>query len=146
MFCNLDHTNQEVRDELCRWGEWLGKEIPLAGIRLDAIKHFSEDFLRHWIQHMDRTIGRHWFLVGEYWWADVKVLRDAVDRFGGRISLMDVALVENFSLMSIATKGDLRDILKDTLAMQRPHNAVVSLPVHFKPYNSLLCLDVRSKP
>ncbi|KAL9110949.1 MAG: hypothetical protein Q9227_004564 [Pyrenula ochraceoflavens] len=130
MFSNIDHLNPEVRAELCHWGDWLASQFPLAGIRFDAIKHYSENFLRYFINHMDQGPGRNWFLVGEYWWADQTVLKGVVDRFGGRLKLFDVPLVENLSNMSMAKKGDLRDIWKGTLAEVRPECAVTFVQNH----------------
>lgn len=65
MFADLDYTNAEVKQDVKRWGEWIGKEVRIKGIRFDAVKHFSEDFLRDFIQHLDQTVGKGWFLVGE---------------------------------------------------------------------------------
>ncbi len=65
MFADLDYMNPEVRDDVKRWGEWIGKEARIKGIRFDAVKHFSENFLKEFIQHLDRTVGEGWFLVGE---------------------------------------------------------------------------------
>ncbi len=39
----------------------------LAAFVSDAIKHYSSLFLRDFIQHIDKTVGRDWFFVGEYW-------------------------------------------------------------------------------
>lgn len=65
MFADLDYTNAEVKTDVKSWGEWIGKEVRIKGIRFDAVKHFSEDFLRDFIQHLDQTVGEGWFLVGE---------------------------------------------------------------------------------
>lgn len=65
MFADLDYTNAKVKEDVKNWGEWIGKELGIKGIRFDAVKHFSEDFLREFIQHLDQTVGEGWFLVGE---------------------------------------------------------------------------------
>lgn len=65
MFADLDYAHPEVKDDVKRWGEWIGKEAKIKGIRFDAVKHFSEDFLREFVQHLDQTFGEGWFLVGE---------------------------------------------------------------------------------
>ena len=46
MFGDLDYSNPEVRQDVLNWVEWIGRELPLSGIRLDAIKHFSFGFQR----------------------------------------------------------------------------------------------------
>lgn len=125
MFADVDFSQPEVRDDVFRWGEWIGKELTLGGIRFDAIKHYSEDFLRNFIRHLDQTVGANWFLVGEYWRDDLEVLSGYIERMENRMSLFDVKLVGNMARISMARKGDLREILKGTLALHRPANAVV---------------------
>ena len=65
MFADVDYTQPDVIDDVKRWVEWIGKQTKVKGMRLDAIKHYSSDFLRELVQHMDRTVGQDWFLVGE---------------------------------------------------------------------------------
>ena len=65
MFADVDYTQPDVKDDVKRWVEWIGKETGIKGMRLDAIKHYSSDFLKELVLHMDRTVGRDWFLVGE---------------------------------------------------------------------------------
>jgi alpha-amylase len=126
MFSDVDFSQLEVKEDIFRWGRWIGNELNLAGIRFDAIKHYSEDFLREFICHLDQTVGAKWFMVGEYWKDDLNVLSKYLDRFNNRISLFDVTLVCNFSRISTAEeKGDLRNIFNGTLVLNRPDNAVV---------------------
>lgn len=77
MFADLDYAHPEVKDDVKRWGEWIGKETKIKGIRFDAVKHFSEDFLREFVQHLDQTFGEGWFLVGE---VGIFTLQKATDR------------------------------------------------------------------
>jgi len=127
MFSDIDFSQPEVREDVFRWGEWIGNELNLAGVRFDAIKHYSEDFLRDFIAHLDRTVGSKWLMVGEYWKDDLEVLSGYLDRLHNRISLFDVTLVNNFSRISMkGERGALRDIFDGTLALNRPENAVVS--------------------
>jgi alpha-amylase len=67
MFADLDYSHAEVEKDVLDWGLWLSKELTLKGIRFDAVKHFSEDFLRKFITAMDETYGEGWFFVGEFW-------------------------------------------------------------------------------
>jgi alpha-amylase len=130
MFADVDYSNSEVRQDVFRWGEWIGRELKLSGIRFDAVKHYSEDFLRDFIRHLDRTVGRDWFLVGEYWRDDLEVLCSYIKRMGNRISLFDVTLVTNLARISMAPKPDLRLVFKDTLALHHPLNAVTFVQNH----------------
>lgn len=130
MFADVDYSNREVREDVFRWGEWIGKELLLSGIRFDAVKHYSEDFLRDFIHHLDRTVGKNWFLVGEYWRDDLDVLAGYIKRMGSRISLFDVTLVSNLARVSMARKPDLRTVFKDTLALHYPRNSVTFVQNH----------------
>ena len=128
MFADVDYSQPDVRADVIGWGDWLGRELNLSGMRLDAIKHYSEEFLHTFIRQLDRTVGADWFYVGEYWRGDLDVLSGVIKRHEGRISLFDVPLVGNLSRCSIAKKGDLSKIFNGTLAKHHPANAVVRCP------------------
>jgi alpha-amylase len=125
MFADVDYSQPDVRADVLRWGEWIGKEVKLSGMRLDAIKHYSEDFLRTFINHLNETVGRGWFFVGEYWTAEFEVLARYLARMGGQMSLFDVQLVYNLSHASKARRIDLQRIFDGTLAKHLPKTAVV---------------------
>lgn len=126
MFADIDHRHSEVRQDLFNWVQWLASQIKLGGLRLDAIKHYSASFLKDFISHIDRTIGRDWFIVGEYWREDQNVLSKFINFLDGRISLFDVRLVNNFSRLSFQENADLRTVFDGTLVSIMPKNAVVS--------------------
>jgi len=126
MFADIDHNHPEVRQDMLRWVEWLGSQLRLGGLRVDAIKHYSARFLRDLIEHVDRTVGREWFIVGEYWRADSHVLAQYIDFMNNRISLFDVELCCNFSRISLGEQPDLRTVFDGTLCALKPANAVVS--------------------
>ena len=86
MFADLDYSHPEVKSDVKAWGAWIGNQIPLQGMRFDAIKHFSVDFLKEFIESLDKQFGTGtlrsfthvscccttdsymslgWFLVGE---------------------------------------------------------------------------------
>jgi len=145
MFADLDYSHPDVRKDVFRWGEWLGKELSLAGIRFDAIKHYSEEFLKSFIRHLDQTVGPNWFFVGEYWRDDLEVLSDFIRRFDNRLSLFDVPLVSNMERISRARHGDLRDVFKGTLALHKPANAVTFVQNHDTvSRHGVLCSNLRT--
>ena len=125
MFADVDYSQPDVRADVLRWGEWLGNEVKLSGMRLDAIKHYSESFLRMFINHLDASVGRGWFFVGEYWTAEFGTLASYIARMGGRMSLFDVQLTYNLSQASKARRIDLRRVFDGTLAKHLPKTAVV---------------------
>lgn len=47
MFANLDFNHPEVVKEMERWGIWVSRELDLDGMRLDAIKHINDEFIRN---------------------------------------------------------------------------------------------------
>ena len=67
MGSDLDYDHYEVEEDVLAWGKWIAKEIPLKGIRFDAIKHYSADFLEKFVVQLDETYGKGWFFVGEFW-------------------------------------------------------------------------------
>lgn len=130
MFVNIDFANQEVRTDLKNWVEWLKNELPIGGIRLDAVKHCSRAFLMEFFNHIAQHFGHSWFNVGEYWESNVNELLEFLRLMEkglvhNKIHLFDVPLVTNFSEISKQDEGDLRQILKNTLVSERPDCAVV---------------------
>lgn len=65
MFANVDLSNQQVRSELFNWIEWLSGQVPLGGLRLDAVKHMSTVFVKDFVAHAKKLLGRQCLLVGE---------------------------------------------------------------------------------
>ncbi|MCJ1259888.1 hypothetical protein MMC24_007727 [Lignoscripta atroalba] len=138
MFADLDYSHPEVRDDIKRWGEWIGKELKIKGIRFDAIKHYSEEFLSEFIDHIHKTVGPGWFLVGEFWKDSAGPLIAYLQRMGHRISLFDAPLVYKFSRLSSTRGGDMRRVFDDTLVKYRPAHAVTFVMNHdTQPYQAL---------
>ncbi|AEO58507.1 glycoside hydrolase family 13 protein [Thermothelomyces thermophilus ATCC 42464] len=132
---DIDHRHPEVRADLFRWIEWLPSQVQLGGLRLDAIKHYSFSFLRDFVAHVRQRVGQGWFIVGEYWREDSEYLAKFIEFMDHQISLFDVQLVSNFSKVSVLEeKGDLREILDDTLALWKPENAVTPIAPFFIPF------------
>jgi hypothetical protein len=57
-------TNKEVKDEIKKWAVWLCSQLHLGGIRFDAVKHFSEDFLIELVEHLTIKVHENLFFVG----------------------------------------------------------------------------------
>ena len=127
MFADVDYSNAEVREDVLRWGEWIGTELPLNGMRLDAVKHYSADFQREFIDHVRNTVGPEYFIIGEYWKGEVRVLLEYLEKMKSRLSLFDAPLVGRFSSISRTKEGDLRRIFDGTLVQAKPEHAVVGL-------------------
>ncbi|KAF2461988.1 alpha--amylase-like protein [Lineolata rhizophorae] len=131
MFANLDYSNVEVVEDVRAWGAWILDQVPaLKGFRLDAVQHFSGFFTRDWVDHVRNNCGNDVFVVGEFWDGDTKKLLRWLDMVQYKISLFDVALLNNFSHISTSEDADLRKILDATLVQARPKNAVTVVMNH----------------
>lgn len=125
MFADLDYSHPEVSKDVLDWSKWLARELPLKGVRFDAVKHFSEDFLREVITGLDEEFGPGWFFVGEFWKDSLDDMCKYLERMGKKFSLFDAPLVYNFSKLSKTEGADLRTVFDDTLVKTVPVNAVV---------------------
>lgn len=138
MFADLDYSHPEVAQDVLDWGVWMSKEVAIKGIRFDAVKHFSEDFLRKFISLMNETHGEGWFFVGEFWKDSLADMSRYLERMGKKFSLFDVPLVYNFSKLSKTEDADLRTVFDDTLVKIEPVNAVTLVMNHdTQPYQAL---------
>lgn len=140
MGSDLDYAHPEVVSDVLNWGKWLAREIPgggLKGIRFDAVKHYSEEFLRRFIHELDTTYGEGWFFVGEFWKDSLDDMRRYLDRMNHKFSLFDAPLVYNFSEISRGNSADLRRVFDGTLVESDPISAVVRV---------FLCLSFLSSP
>ncbi|KAJ5953651.1 Glycoside hydrolase superfamily [Penicillium verhagenii] len=130
MFANLDHTHPEVRADIFQWSEWIGTELPITGMRIDAAKHYSVAFQRDFVYHLRRTVGANYFLVGEYWRGEVDLLLKYLKAMNHEVSLFDVPLLGRFAVTSQTKGADLRKLFKGTLLEQSPSHAVTFVGNH----------------
>ena len=136
MFADLDHSHPEVRADILKWGEWIGSEIAIRGMRIDAAKHYSASFQKEFVAHLRNTVGANYFIVGEYWRGEVDLLLNYLNTMDYGVSLFDVPLLGRFAAVSKMAGGDLRKIFRGTLVEQMPNHAVVSLNQNFGEMNS----------
>ncbi|KAI4176600.1 MAG: hypothetical protein LQ343_000891 [Gyalolechia ehrenbergii] len=138
MFADIDYTHPEVEADVKTWSEWLARQIPLKGIRFDAIKHFSEEFLASLVEHLDAKVGPGWFLVGEFWEDSLDAMTTYIRNMQHKFSLFDAPLLYNFSQLSNVENADLTKVFDDTLVKSEPVNAVTLVMNHdTQPYQAL---------
>lgn len=125
MLENIDYTHADVVEETNGWGKWIVNELHLKGFRLDAVMHYSRQFLDGWANMLRSTADRRLFFVGEYWDGNVHGLHKWLDRMSPHFSLYDVPLMFKIHRLSTREDGDLRRVFDDTLVQTRPKNAVV---------------------
>ena len=127
---NLDYTNQDLREEIKRWGQWIVGELGLAGFRLDAVQHFSQRFTNEWITAVNGRCKKELFFVGEYWTNNTKSLVRWLASAPPNVHLFDAPLLYNLARTSWAKDPDLRQVFQDTLVKASPSNAVTLVMNH----------------
>ena len=149
MFSDIDLDHPDVVAELNRWGVWVTKEIKLDGMRLDAVKHMNDRFVKQFLEAVRAECGKDFYAVGEYWIDDIDTLEDYLANVGYGIDLFDVCLHYNMSKASKeGADYDLRTILDGTLVSRHPELAVTFVDNHDSQPGSSLesCIDDWFKP
>lgn len=122
-FADIDYMHPEVEADVKLWIEWLAGQLSLKGIRFDAIKHFPEEFLTSFIEHLDMIVGPGLFFVGEFWEDSLDAMTTYTMKMQHKFSLFDAPLVYNFSRLSNTEKADLTRVFDDTLVKYEPVSA-----------------------
>ena len=144
MFADLDFDNPEVVREMQDWGIWVSNELNLDGMRLDAIKHMNDQFIKQFLEAVRADRGEGFYAVGEYWKNDTESLEAYLSQVEYNVDLFDVAL--HYNLNEASEKGrdyDLRDLLKGTLVEICPDQAVTFVDNHDSQKNSSLESQVK---
>ena len=131
MGADLDTDRPEVVQETLDWGKWYFDRIKPEGVRLDAVKHISFAFYKHWLAEMRKHCGKDFFAVGEYWSPDLGRLTHYLDATEHAMCLFDVPL--HFRLERASKSGgnyDMGSILNDTLVKVDPDAAVTFVDNH----------------
>lgn len=130
MGADIDFQNEEVREELLRWGKWYIETTDVDGFRLDAVKHINAEFYEQWLKELRKELKEELFAVGEYWSGDVSKLHRYITETNGETSLFDVPLHYNFYNASRDENYDLTQILDKTLMKENPSKAVTFVDNH----------------
>lgn len=131
MGADVDFSNQEVIDELYRWGSWYMQETGVDGVRLDAVKHINNGFYKGWLPVMREVAGKDLFAVGEYWHWDINELTGYLESVDREMALFDVPLHFRFHDASKAHGSyDLRNLVNGTLTALEPTNSVTFVDNH----------------
>ncbi len=131
MGVDLDMSDDEVVDELNKWGRWYFEFTGFDGFRIDAVKHIDFNFFRNWLNKLRQDTGREIFAVGEYWNAELYILQRYIEKTESALSLFDVPL--HFNMFHASRSNgyyDMRYILKNTLISDRPDLAVTFVDNH----------------
>ena len=132
MYDDIEFRNPAVREELLRWGKWLHAELNFEGVRMDAVKHMSPEFIIFWLDAMRAEAKEDMFAVGEYWSpGNLPLLVKYIEVTGERLSLFDACLQNNFHRASRAGKDfPINTIFDETLVSVRADKAVTVVSNH----------------
>ncbi|MDD3337666.1 MAG: alpha-amylase [Lachnospiraceae bacterium] len=131
MGADVCFSNQEVLDEMDRWGQWYLDTTGVDGFRIDAVKHIKFDFFKNWLSKLRANNQKELFAVGEYWHQEVSALEHYLDKCDNSMSLFDVPLHFNFFRASHGSGHfDMRTILDDSLVQANPTKAVTFVENH----------------
>lgn len=127
---DVEYRNPYVVQEMKDWIRWYIETTNVDGLRLDALKHISSDFLKDWITYI-KTEVKDCFMMGEFWKDKVEKLSEFSDKMDDLISFFDVPLHYNFFQASKEGKDyDLRNILKNTFLEWKPGSSVSFVENH----------------
>ena len=129
MGADIDFNNEEVVEELKKWGKWYLEFTGVDAFRLDAVKHINSDFMADWIRSMKSV--KEIQCVGEYWNRDLKALKTYIEKTNSTIPLFDVPL--HYNLYEASTSNgnyDMSKIFDKTLVKEMPQLAVTFVDNH----------------
>lgn len=117
MGADIEYRNPEVVQEMKSWIKWYIETTNADGLRLDALKHISSDFLKEFIRYIKEEIDADIFVMGEFWKDEAHQILDFSHKMNDSISLFDAPLHYNFFNAS-KKKSDynLRNIWKESFS------------------------------
>ena len=130
MFADIDHYNNDVREELFRWIEWLINETKIDGIRYDALKHIDSNFINDFTNHI-LSIKNDMYFVGEYWENNQENLIQYIDSTSQNVDLFDVTLhYKLYEASKSREHFDLTKLFENSVESQRRMNSVTFVDNH----------------
>ena len=146
LLCNdIDLKHPDVIKSLNHWGVWVANELNLDGMRLDAIKHMDDQFIKQFLEAVRADRGDSFYAVGEYWKGDFDSLKTYLELVNYSVDLFDVPL--HYKLFRASNSGrdfDLTNLPDDTLVSRFPENAVTFVDNHDSQRGSSLESQVQS--
>lgn len=139
MFADIDYSHPEVIEETKKWIHWFIEETNVDGIRLDAVKHIDNQFMKELIDDVREVQGEDFFFVAEYWHQRYKFLEEYLEEHDYSISMMDVRF--HYALHEASKQHnefDLRQLLDGTLYKTNAEQAVTFVENHDSQPNQSL--------
>ncbi|WP_330746283.1 alpha-amylase [Chryseobacterium sp. CP-77] len=121
MGADIEYRNPYVVEEMKNWIRWYMETTKVDGIRLDALKHISSDFLKDWISYIKTEVNPECFVLGEFWKDEAEKIEYFSDKMSDLISCFDAPLHYNFFKASQDGKDyDMSRILKGSFLEKKP--------------------------
>lgn len=131
MFADIDHNNEEVKNEIFTWIKWFVDETKIDGLRMDASKHIDAEFMDQFIDYVLTNVSRDMYVFAEYWVTSKDSLMQYENKTSQNIDLFDVPLHYNFYKASNSSSDyDMRKIFDNTVLKDRPTTAVTFVDNH----------------
>ena len=131
MGCDVNLTQDDVREELLRWGDWFLEETGIDGFRVDAAKHMSAAFIHEFLTKLREDRGQEIFSVCEYAIDNVMAIQDFLVQTDNATHCFDFPLHFRFIEAGKASPGyDLRTIFDSTLTLEVPLQSVSFVDNH----------------
>lgn len=131
MFTDIDHYNDDVRNELFTWVKWFIEETNIDGIRYDALKHIDKHFINDFTKYILEEINPDFYFVGEYWENNLGNLLEFIDGTESHVDLFDVTFHYKLHQASLEGDGfDLRTMFENSVESQRSNNSVTFVDNH----------------
>ncbi|MCJ8153431.1 alpha-amylase [Chryseobacterium sp. SSA4.19] len=131
MGADVEYRNPHVIREMKDWIKWYMDITKADGIRLDALKHLSSDFLKEWISYIKTELNPDCFVLGEFWKDEPDKIARFSDKMDDMISCFDAPLHYNFFKASEEGSAyDLSRILKGSLLEKKPSLSVSFVENH----------------
>lgn len=131
MGADVEYRNPQVIREMKNWIRWYMETTKADGIRLDALKHLSSDFLKEWITYIKTELSPDCFILGEFWKNEAEKLELFSDKMGDLISCFDAPLHYNLSMASEEGSAyDLSKILTGSFMEKKPSVSVSFVENH----------------
>ncbi len=131
MFADIDHAHPDVREEIFAWSDWFIKELKLDGLRFDAVKHIDASFMEEFTNYLHETHGDDFYLLGEYWDANMDIKERYMQVTKYQMDLFDVSLHFKFYEAAQNSDGfDLREIFENTITSENPPMSVTFVDNH----------------
>lgn len=82
-FYDYDQSQQDLRDTLYEWSEWLWDDVGIRGFRMDAVKHFDYSFVGDLLDQMHDSGKDPGMVVGEFFDTNPGVLQNWINNVEG---------------------------------------------------------------